>query len=213
MFNLMLVVLILLGSSTLAQAESYVSGFIGTTFKATGGDIEIKDPLFPPGTTADTFDLKSSLVYGGKVGHFLNNIRWLGFEAEAFTTTPDIKEQTRTLRTPAGASLDATFAESDVRVTTLAFNVIARYPGTLLQPYVGAGVGLFFADVGDDQSDTAPGLNLLAGLRLMIFQHLSLFGEYKYNRVDFSFSPTSEALGVDTTYEAHHLVFGASFHF
>ena len=62
-----------------------------------------------------------------------------------------------------------------------------------LQPYVGAGLGLFFAHTNgiggaNSSSDNAvPGFNGLAGVRYFFSEHVAMFGEYKYNRATFNF--------------------------
>ena len=103
-------------------------------------------------------------------------------------------------------------------MTTLAFNLLLRYPGKVLQPYAGVGVGVFFArqrdaGSGESQSSTAPGLNVLGGLRWKVTEHVALFGEYKYDRARFSFSSTPSLTGYDATYSANSFVFGVGYHF
>ena len=87
---------------------------------------------------------------------FADRLNWVGVEIEGFNTTPHIKESSFS-------------TSSHLRVTTLAFNAIARAKMMCdsddgrrsdsprasdrdarrdfcrLQPYVGAGLGLFFA--------------------------------------------------------------------
>lgn len=198
---------------TTAYAETYIAGQVGTTVSAKAADNEITDPLFPAGTTAGNLDLKSSVVYGGKIGYYFESLKWAGVEVEAFTATPDVKAQGVAVTAPGVGPLSLQQPQLDVRVTTLAFNALARYPGDVLQPYAGVGLGVFFASIGNNQSDTAPGLNALAGLRMKVTQQVGLFAEYKYNRAAFSFEPSRTALGLDTTYQAHHVVFGVGYHF
>lgn len=196
----------------LVSAETYIGGMLGATLSASAGDNKIKDPLIIDGTKATNLSLDKSVMYGGKVGHYFEQARWLGVEAEVFTTTPDAKRQRVTLTAPSGASASFTQSRTDVHVTTVALNAMLRYPGERFQPYAGAGFGVFIAGAGG-QSDTAPGLNALAGLRVKLTEHVGLFGEYKYNRAAFSFSPSSTSLGYDTTYQAHHVAVGVSYHF
>ena len=149
---------------------------------------------------------------------------------EAFNTTPHLKETAFTT----GAHL---------RVTTLAFNAIARAkmmcerhddhdrtgrPTTdrdhrdrdfcRLQPYAGVGLGVFFARASDatgSASDNAvPGLNVLAGVRYFVTERVALFGEYKYNRATFEFDNVgATAAGLKGDYSASHIVGGLSLHF
>jgi opacity protein-like surface antigen len=86
-----------------------------------------------------------------------------------------------------------------------------------LQPYVGAGVGIFFARAsnGTSSSDNGvPGLNALAGVRYFFTEHVALFGEYKYNRATFEFENIGgSGAGLKGDYSVSHIVGGLSFHF
>ena len=80
-------------------------------------------------------------MYGAKLGHYFDNLKYFGVETEAYTLTPHIKQQAVAINgIPAG-----TISGSHLRVTTWAANVVYRYPGEVFQPYAGVGVGLFFA--------------------------------------------------------------------
>ncbi|MGH7256229.1 MAG: hypothetical protein ACREI3_10680, partial [Nitrospirales bacterium] len=71
--------------------------------------------------------------------------------------------------------------EATLFSVTWALNAILRYPGERVQPYVGVGVGLSFADLnieGSDSDVAAPTLNGLAGLRIKLAKKLGLFVEY-----------------------------------
>src|SRR5579885_2822479 len=89
--------------------ELYVAGFGGYTFAHTFSNVQGTN-----GTPLGSIDLKNSGVYGAKVGYFLpDNMNWLGFEVEAFNTSPGLQQS--------GIGPGAT-----LRVTTLAFNAIIR---------------------------------------------------------------------------------------
>ena len=209
--------------------ELYVAGFGGYTIGHGFDNVEGTGAL--SGINLGDIDLKDSGVYGAKVGYFLpRRLNWLGLEMEAFNTTPHLKETAFTT----GAHL---------RVTTLAFNAIARAkmmcerhddhdrtgrPTTdpdprahdfcRLQPYVGVGLGVFFARASDatgSASDNAvPGLNVLAGVRYFVTERVALFGEYKYNRATFDFDNVGgTAAGLKGDYSASHIVGGLSLHF
>lgn len=168
---------------------------------------------------------------------------WLGVELEAFITNPKIKAQTLSTEhdityqpnTPAPAAScppqniinplpncpafvrnnsTLSLEESSLRVTTVAFNVIARYPGTVFQPYVGVGGGAFYfsSSNGSIQGrQVYPGLNALAGARLLVTEEWGIFAEGKYNMANVTnFDP---AFGLSGMYSIFHLVAGVSFHF
>jgi opacity protein-like surface antigen len=209
--------------------ELYVAGFGGYTIGHGFDNVEGTGAL--SGINLGDIDLKNSGVYGAKVGYFLpRRLNWLGLEMEAFNTTPHLKETAFTT----GAHL---------RVTTLAFNAIARAkmmcerhddhdrPGRptidrdyrdhefcRLQPYAGVGLGVFFARASDatgSSSDNAvPGLNALAGVRYFLTERVALFGEYKYTRATFDFdNAVATAAGIKGDYSASHIVGGLSLHF
>jgi hypothetical protein len=98
--------------------ETYVAGFGGYTFGHSFSNIE---PT--PGTPAtNSIGLQNSAVYGIKIGYFLpDRWNWLGFEVEGFNTNPHLK-QSAALGTPGLNNA----VGSHLRVTTVAFNVIAR---------------------------------------------------------------------------------------
>ncbi len=184
---------------TSATAESYVAGQFGVSVGGTSSD---------PDNVMSDLALKSSLVYGAKLGHYLDNLKYFGVETEAYTLTPDIKQQSIAINgVPAG-----TISGSHLRVTTWAANVMYRYPGETFQPYAGVGLGVFFARGSDNTgSDTSisPGLNVLAGLRVMVTKQVGLFGEYKFNKTRLNFKDSNES----AQYKASLFIFGLGYHF
>lgn len=130
---------------------------------------------------------------------------------EAYNSTPNIKQQN--INTNAGSG---TATGSTVRMTTVAWNAILRYPGTTFQPYVGAGIGVWFVNTTDSSANAQPGLNALAGLRCFVTKDVALFGEYKYNYVNLGFTDRDRTFGtsgVNTTYSGNIVMVGVSFHF
>src|SRR5687767_157511 len=72
------------------RGEWYVGGFIGATLGHDFSDVE--RPGAGVGSTGD-IGLSDSVVYGGKLGYFLpDRWNWLGFETEAFNTTPHLEQ-------------------------------------------------------------------------------------------------------------------------
>lgn len=176
--------------------------------------------------------LKSSPVFGAKGGYFFTDegLNWLGVEVEAFTTTPSIKQQTLSTR------LDATYSpktpvppfvvpstitqnsslqlqESDMRLITVAFNVVARYPGKVFQPYVGVGAGAFyFSSKGQiDGRQVVPGFNGQVGLRVLLTEEWGVFMEGKYNRA--TITNLEPNFGLSGEYSAFLGVAGLAYHF
>jgi outer membrane protein W len=218
--------------------EFYVGGFGGYTF---GGSSFTNAQVF--GTPSRGFNLNDSGMYGLKIGYFMpDRMNWLGFEVEGFNTSPNLKPS---LGLP-GASLRVTTlafnaiirgkfacgpsrnepsrrttAETHRTTVETQRDVYGQREDTFcpLQPYVGAGIGVFFAHTngiggGNSASDNAvPGFNGLAGVRYFMTEHIAIFGEYKYNRATFNFDTVNAAGGLSGDYSVHNAVGGLSFHF
>ncbi|HWF59462.1 MAG TPA: hypothetical protein VN666_04035 [Nitrospira sp.] len=94
------------------EGELYVAGFGGFTLGQGFSNVNGIGTLATQ--NIGNFDTANSVIYGMKVGYFLPaRLNWLGFEMEGFNTTPHLKQQDGLIG-------------SNLRVTTLAFNVIAR---------------------------------------------------------------------------------------
>ena len=117
-----------------ASAEIYVGGMGGYVVPNDFSDVEGEDTL--SGVSFGDLALKDSAMGGGKIGYYLPKWNWLGVETEAFSAWPDVKAQT--------VSGDLTTTGTDVRVITWGLNAVVRYPGERIQPYAGAGLGVFF---------------------------------------------------------------------
>ena len=188
---------------------------------------------------ASDVHLKQSPIFGGKTGYFFSDegLRWLGVELEAFTSQATIRQQTVTTThdvtylpntpdlNPGTCILGSTcqiqrrisgtlaLQENSLQLITLAFNVVARYPGEVFQPYVGVGVGGFYFK-GSDQFNgrqIVPGLNLQAGVKILMTEEWGIFVEGKYNRATLTnFDP---GFGLSAEYSAFNAVAGLAFHF
>lgn len=202
---LVLGVLIVL-SSTPAMAETYVAGMAGVTVQQPGG-VNVAGA----GTTNEDAHYANSVMYGAKVGHYLNSTPWLGFEGEVFNTTPNFKQQNLTI--PGQGT--ATVPGITQRVTTVAANVMLRMPNETLQPYVGIGPALMIGHInatnigGQGESHTTVGLNALAGVRYLITKQLVVFVEAKYNHAKFDYGNN----GVTLNYDAWSGAAGVGFQF
>ena len=201
---------------SLAGAEFYIAGQVGATFPQ---DFSVDEAGgLPTGETLSNLRLKDSVVYGGKLGYFFPRLEWLGIETEAYTTTPHLKSQVVQVTGPLGTQ-NIMIQGKHLGVTTLAFNLIARYPAKRVRPYAGAGLGIFFLGVPGTEKDldTAPGLNVFAGLRFLVTSKVAVFAEYKFNRVTFDVDSVNlkglGKIGLEGDYQVHHLVAGISFHF
>jgi opacity protein-like surface antigen len=181
--------------------------------------------------------LKSSAMFGGKAGYFFKDegFSWLGVEVEAFTSQPTIKETKQ--GEPVTTILDATYvpgipsalnpptsisqpgtplqlAKSSMRLITVVFNVVARYPGTTFQPYVGIGGGAFhFSGSGQiDGRQVVPGLNAQLGLKVLATEEWALFVEGKYNYATIT-NLDPIGMGLSGVYSAFNAIAGIAYHF
>lgn len=194
------------------------------------------DKLTQTYKTSD-ISLANSAVFGGKIGYFFADpsLTWLGLEVDAFTLKPDIKKAT--LQTtqdityipgdtsgcpgtpsacPRGISGERgqfALAETSLRLIALTVNVVARYPGTFFQPYVGIGGGAFyFKSSGQiDGRQVVPGFNAMAGLKLKATEEWGLFVEGRYNLASVdNFEPV---FGLSGAFQVFHAVAGVAYHF
>jgi opacity protein-like surface antigen len=211
-----------------AYAETYVAGQFGVTLPSIGKGLTDSEltGIFPPGSTISDQSLKTSGLYGAKLGHYFKAVPWLGIEAEVYNTTPHIKQQSVTFSGPSGPVGSVDLPGVNLRVLTLApLNLTLRYHKTRLQPYLAVGPGIFFARIKDPsltsdntQSSTDFGLNAQVGLRYYITRHFTVFAEGKYNHVRFHFAETPPGInfnlfGFDSTYNMFHVAFGLSYNF
>jgi len=211
------------------QAENYVGGQIGLTLPSLSGGLSNIDitSQFPSGTTLSDLDLKESLLYGGKIGHYFQSARWFGLETEVFNTNPGIKQQVQTFTAPTG-SASGTLQGAHMRVIMWApVNFMFRYPKSRLQPYVGVGPGLFFARINGEgvgaenptstSSNGKIGLNAKVGVEYYMTRRVTAFAEWKYNYARFKFSENSDLFpfpyAFNATYSMHNVAFGIAYHF
>jgi len=104
--------------------------------------------------------------------------------------------------------------ESSLRLYTVAFNVVARYPGKTFQPYVGVGGGAFYFN-GSGQFDgrqVVPGLNAQAGLKVLATDEWGLFVEGKYNYATITNLDPS-GFGLSGVYSSLNVLAGVAYHF
>ncbi|MDH5564233.1 MAG: porin family protein [Nitrospirota bacterium] len=132
---------------------------------------------------------------GFKIGlfpHFAGG--YLGIELESFGNNNSI-------RFPIVSDLETTKGESSLITYQSMGNLIMRYPGTKIRPYVGIGGGLSNgilrnADIPgrkdkDFETGTAFGYQFLGGMQLVITERWYIFGEYKYFSANYHWKELS----------------------
>ena len=205
-----------------AYGESYVAGQFGVTLpQSLGNGTATQDGI--DGLDISDQSLKSSALVGAKLGHYFTKARWMGIETGLSYTTPHVEEGSITFSGPGGSVTSPTLSGLSQRIITWDIDVIFRYPGYRLQPYLGIGPSLYFASLNGPtappgQSTTSIGFNVEGGLRYYITRRWALFGEGKYNwaRMDYSSNhsdPNADPFGFRATYSALGLSLGISYHF
>jgi outer membrane protein W len=103
--------------------------------------------------------------------------------------------------------------------------LLARYQAGAFEPYVGVGPGLLLlhqqqltsaaSGTAYSQSYTGIGLNTQVGLRYRLADHVSMFGEWKFNYARLSLPGQADVghYGINTVATLHHFVFGIAYHF
>jgi opacity protein-like surface antigen len=203
-FFLSLLLMTVLSSIAIpARAEWYVAGQVGHSFADSLRNVATTGPF--SGIELVDFDMKNSLAYGGKVGVYPFHGS-LGFELDVFHSTPHVKN----LDDVPGIHL---------AVTNIGANMLLRHPGTTFQPYLGIGPGILVAHLSrsvqtEPDTQVSIGFNFLTGIRAFVTPNVALFTEYKFTDAKFSFDNAFGSLGgFDSTYRAHQLSLGVSYHF
>lgn len=199
--------------SSPVSAEVYVSGQAGESFPFDLRNVEGTGAAH--GTTFSSLDLKNAGVYGGKVGYFFDDPgrRWFGAEVEFFTTSSAALQPAAAT----GSSPTVFSGGAHVRTYVAAVNAMFRHRGRRLEPYAGIGLALVTAEVSAaafSVRDSSPGLNVLAGIKGFLTDHIALFVEGKYTYTSFQFEDAGlSGAGIKGIYAAPAVVGGLSWHF
>ena len=205
-----------------AYAETYVAWQFGVTLpQSLNNGTVTQDGL--GGLDISDQPLKSSAMVGAKLGHYFTKARWLGIETGVSYTTPHIEQGSLTFSGPGGSLTFPSLAGIHQRIITWDTDVVFRYPGYRLQPYIGIGPSFYFAELkGPDappgQSATSIGFNAEGGLQYYLTRQWTLFGEGKYNYARMNYSSNhsdsnADPLGFRATYSAFILSIGIGYHF
>jgi hypothetical protein len=200
---------------TLGRAEVYVAGMGGFVKPMDLSDVKTRTGSGSKEGLNDVA-LDNAAMAGAKLGYHFSSLNWLGFETEGLFTTIQFSDQDSSDGNLAGAD--------DLEVTTWGFNAVFRYPGERFQPYIGGGLGLFFAELTLDNFGTAtdsvvPGINAMAGIRAFLndAKSVAVFAEYKFNYAKFKFQyPATSSLSafeLEGTYWANIAAAGFAIHF
>ena len=202
---------------TLGHAEVYVAGMGGFVKPMDLSDVKTRTGSGPKVRLNDVA-LDDAPMVGAKLGYYFSSLNWFGIETEGLFTTIQFADQ---VQDSSGSNLAGA---DDLEMTTWGFNAVFRYPGEWFQPYIGGGLGLYFAELTLDDFGTAsdglvPGINALAGIRAFLndAKSVAVFAEYKFNYAKFKFRyPATSSLSsfeLEGTYWANIAAAGFAIHF
>jgi opacity protein-like surface antigen len=180
-------------------------------------DIQGKSNL--TGLSVTDLKLQTGPMFGMKLGVFgpANERmgRWFGAELDVSYLRSELKAQDATvslLNVTAITQID----KSKIDLITGAIHFLIKYPGTVIQPYVGAGPAIIHAKldkvtiggvVSNSSSATSLGLSGVGGVRVKFTDQIGGFLEYKHIRAGLEF----ETLKGDAV--VHAAVAGVNFTF
>lgn len=206
--------LLIAGIAETGRTEVYIAGGAGITFPL---DLRhVRGTGAEHGVSFENLDLANAGAFGGKIEYFFEDKgwEWIGVEVEGFISHPHVVRQTWS--NPHASSLIAGTGEH-LRIVTTALNVLARYPLGRLQPYAGIGLAMVSATVSGPSlavSDSSPGLNLLAGVKVLLTERIAVFCEGRYTYASFQFEDAGLAgAGVKGVYQAPGFIAGVAWHF
>lgn len=204
----------LLVFSGVSSAESYISIYAGPSVphdanaKLTAGS--------GIGTDAE-IGFETAIVGGGKAGH------WFGDRDDAnFGLQFDGNFHLADMREIFYSDSTMSQTTGNVEFYSATVNAMYRSRAGKVRPYVGAGVGWYWARLfdthfvpnsfsipGAEDTDGSPGWQVLAGAESPVNDRLSLYLEYKFSMASFDL----EKYGIELEYMASDFVLGAALKF
>lgn len=176
----------------LSRAEWYIAGQGGFQFPQDLANVRGTDSFTD--VTSNDLDLNRQAAFGLKVGRaFDSRLSWLGLEFDYSHSDANIAEQgvTASAQILGVTQQNGNTPGVGLSVNHMTVNVIARYPGTQVQPYLGVGGGLGLSRLRtapQAETDVYPVFNVLVGMKSFVTKHIALFIEYKHARAAVEFS-------------------------
>ncbi|MBN1470249.1 MAG: porin family protein [Syntrophaceae bacterium] len=119
------------------------------------------------------WDVKNTSAWGIKVGYTNPFFKFLALEAEYSYLNPKIE--------------DSSYADGDIKISNLMFNVIGKYPLGIVKPYFGVGLGFSYADQsledieGIDKGDyTSYAWQIMTGAEFYLTSEIAVDVGYRY---------------------------------
>jgi len=175
-----------------SRAEWYIAGQGGFQFPQDLSHVRGTGSF--SGVTSNDLDLSRQAAFGVKVGHlFGGSLRWLGLEFDYSHSDANIAEQRVTASEPILGSTQVNGQTPGVglSINHMTVNLVARYPGSQVQPYIGVGGGLGLSRLRtapQDETAVYPVFNMFIGMKVFVTKHVALFTEYKHARATVEFS-------------------------
>ena len=121
-----------------AFAEGFFNGYAGASIPL---KVQLQDTS-PAGLSLRDSDVDDSVVFGGKIGYWMENVPFLGIEMDISAWFPDISRQQIN-----NDASNPKYIDTSMDVLDIGFNGLARYAfnphNHYIEPYVGLGVGIF----------------------------------------------------------------------
>jgi opacity protein-like surface antigen len=239
-----------LGAPGPVRAEPYVAVMGGTAIsesKVTESRLSLDGTTVLDGEFHDV-DFRNSPLIGAKVGYYLDTPilgGQLGAEIEFYYTEPHASRQTITFvgtSSGAPATFRLSIQHADFEIFTAALNLLYRvplgvtpqFPYGRVQPYAGLGGGAFISTMHTRTSpldanrrihdtDVAPGLQTVGGLKIFLLKRVALFAEYRFiETAEFNFHfkergtqggvPVTETARDRSSLTQHQVVGGIALH-
>jgi opacity protein-like surface antigen len=220
--------------TTPAGAEWAVDLYGGGAFTERADvDAVLRFPAVDGRFTQERTRFEPSAAYGGRIGYWFDHFPALGFAADATRFNREVRRQTTDVLV--AGQLFGTFDTTgpDFKTTAVSPLLMLRWPlgadaehrRGVVQPYLLAGPSLFVTRLshllGTSGHDTARTIGATAGtgVAIPLTSWLSVFAEYRFTRESPTFSVTlpfligAKSADVDTTLNAHHLLFGVGLRF
>jgi opacity protein-like surface antigen len=215
------------------NGEWYVGGYLGAAFTPSQNlrypdGVTLNGARGPGSVTLFNNNFANSLVGGVKFGYFTHSIPYLGLEVESCVNNSYVHRRTLSMSPSVRGATTATVPNDFWINWTTALHIVGRYgflpdsevPFGRLQPYAGLGPAFI---VLYEEVDSAKnfGIDVMAGLRYMIFKHVSAFVEYKFNHqwdVEIESHPfylPNGMVGRGTAhldFDTHKVVMGLAYH-
>ncbi|OGP14032.1 MAG: hypothetical protein A2054_07725 [Deltaproteobacteria bacterium GWA2_55_10] len=197
-----------------SHAHSYIKAYAGA--------------VFPPeceafsesksGSGVGDLEFGNGLTAGVKLGKWLESAPFFGYELDLNGHVADME----------GLTVKGSSTKIDARgehtVYSATVNLILRVPQGRFRPYLGAGAGLFYAELENasfsppflgvaptlpDTNDEVFGWQFLGGVEFEVSQKIAFFAEYKYSRADLEYAHTD----FEVDYQARQVFGGITYNF